>query len=79
MQQVTMVITNTGDGANDTLWFRGRLSNEQMSALESSDTEYFSSGDGFQDRVYNFPDDFDFEAMGVAFSTVGEFLGTNYF
>lgn len=75
MQQVTMVITNCGDGSNSVIWFKGKLTNEQISELENYDPECFSSGDGFQETVYNFPDDFDFKAMGISeFCTVEEFL-----
>ncbi len=75
MQTITMVITNSGDGSNGILWFKGTLTSETEDKLLNYDPEYFGSGDGFQAHHYHFPDDFDFKTMGIReFDTVEEFL-----
>ena len=65
MQTVTMVICNSGDGSNHIEWFKGSISREDQDRLVNYDPERYSSGDGFQEREFSFPDGFDFEAMGI--------------
>ena len=65
MKTVHLVITNTGDGSNGLEWFKNTPI-EKIRTLEDTDLERYSSGDGIQITTLYFPDDFDFEAMGIA-------------
>lgn len=64
MINVYLILSNNGDGSSSIKWFRNPTG-EQLNSLEESDPERWSSGDGLQYEHLVFPDEFDFEAIGV--------------
>lgn len=60
MKSVFLVIVNTGDGANTVEWYKD-VTLEQLYKLEEEDPDSYSSGDGFQVRTLDFPDNFDLD------------------
>jgi hypothetical protein len=64
--KVFLVIADCGDGSSSINWFKDTTL-EQLYELEKEDPERWSSGDGLQYQELNFPDNFDFEALGVKY------------
>jgi hypothetical protein len=62
--KVFLALSDNGDGSQSINWFRD-VTLEQLEKLEQSDPDRWSSGDGLQYQELNFPDNFDFEALGV--------------
>ena len=62
MKSVYIVICNAGDGSNYLEWHKTMDEDKQTSLLEG-DLERYGSGDGFQLRELQFPDDFDLESF----------------
>jgi hypothetical protein len=62
--KVFLVLSDSGDGSSAINWFKD-VTIEQLEKLEQDDPNTWSSGDGLQYQELNFPDDFDFEALGV--------------
>jgi hypothetical protein len=77
MKKLTIVITDSGDGSNGLSFIDGELADEQIDAIEAAD-KYgtFASGDGFQEKVLTFPDDFDLKSIGGIYElqTAAEFV-----
>ena len=66
--KVFLVLADCGDGSSVINWFKNTTL-EQLYLLEDKDPDRWSSGDGLQYQELNFPDDFDFEAIGVKYFT----------
>lgn len=64
--KVFLVLSDSGDGSHAINWFKDTTL-EQLYELERKDPERWSSGDGLQYEELNFPDNFDFEVLGVRY------------
>lgn len=66
MQTIYLVLSDCGDGSSTINWFRNTTL-EQLQKLEEKNPNRWSSGDGLQYQELTFPDNFDFEAIGVKY------------
>jgi hypothetical protein len=64
--KVFLVLSDSGDGSHAINWFKNTTL-EQLYELERKDPEVWSSGDGLQYQELEFPDNFDFKALGVRY------------
>lgn len=65
MITVYLVISNNGDGSSSIQWFKNTTIKE-LELMEEEDPELWSSGDGLQIQELTFPDNFNFEEIGVS-------------
>jgi hypothetical protein len=66
MQTIYLVLSDCGDGSSTINWFRNTTL-ERLHNLADNFPDRWSSGDGLQFQELTFPDDFDFEAIGVKY------------
>jgi len=59
MKKIYMIITNSGDGSNSIHIAKDEEVLAKMEQLADDGDECYSSGDGLQKRLLEFPDDFD--------------------
>lgn len=59
MKTISYIMCNSGDGTSHLEWFSEELTQEQLSTIEQSDFERYSSGGGIQYHTMKFPNDFD--------------------
>jgi hypothetical protein len=64
--KVFIVLSDSGDGSHAINWFKNTTL-DQLYELVEKDPETWGSGDGLQYEELEFPDDFDFKAMGVRY------------
>jgi hypothetical protein len=62
--KVFLALSDNGDGSQSINWFKD-VTIEQLEKLEEDDPDTWGSGDGLQYQELDFPDNFDFEALGV--------------
>lgn len=82
MAKISFIICNSGDGSNHLIWLKGAVTREMAEQLEEQDPEMYSSGDGVQVTVLDFPDEFSIDGWAginyISFATVEELLTGNY-
>lgn len=61
MKNIHMVIAYNGDGSNSIRWVQDLKVLDRMEELVDEGSETYSSGDGLQVKLLEFPEDFDLD------------------